>query len=53
MALAAGQAGRCSVLDSLEPFDVLAPHQPLLLDEELQPKPAYHPVRDLVATHPD
>ena len=36
-------------LDHFPPFDTLAPHEPLLFDASLEPKPAYFAVRDAVA----
>jgi len=39
-----------SWLDSMPPYDAMAPHLPLLLDTDLQPKPAYHTVRELLAS---
>ncbi len=36
-------------LDVTAPFDQVAPHEPLLFDAELQPKPAYFSMRDAVA----
>lgn len=36
-------------LDHFPPFDTLAPHEPLLFDAALDPKPAYFAVRDAVA----
>jgi endo-1,4-beta-xylanase len=36
-------------LDFVSPFSFLAPHQPLLFDASLEPKPAYFAVRDAVA----
>jgi hypothetical protein len=36
-------------LDHFPPFDTLAPHEPLLFDALLEPKPAYFAVRDAVA----
>jgi endo-1,4-beta-xylanase len=36
-------------LDATPPFNVLAPHRPLLFDASLEPKPAYFAVRDAVA----
>ncbi len=38
-----------SWLDSTAPYDALAPNAPLLLDEHLEPKPAYLAVRELLA----
>jgi endo-1,4-beta-xylanase len=36
-------------LDHFPPFDILAPHEPLLFDASLEPKPAYFAVRGAVA----
>jgi endo-1,4-beta-xylanase len=36
-------------LDRFPPFSILAPHEPLLFDASLEPKPAYSAVRDAVA----
>jgi endo-1,4-beta-xylanase len=36
-------------LDRSPPFDTLAPHEPLLFDAVLEPKPAYFAMRDAVA----
>jgi endo-1,4-beta-xylanase len=36
-------------LDHFPPFHVLAPHEPLLFDASLEPKPAYFAVRDAVS----
>jgi endo-1,4-beta-xylanase len=36
-------------LDVVPPFNILAPHEPLLFDALLEPKPAYFAVRDAVA----
>ena len=36
-------------LDSNPEFSILAPHQPLLFDASLEPKPAYFAVRDAMA----
>jgi endo-1,4-beta-xylanase len=35
-------------LDSFPPFDQVAPHEPLLFDTDLVPKPAYFAVRDAI-----
>jgi endo-1,4-beta-xylanase len=39
-------------LDGLFPFNELSPNHGLLLDTDLQPKPAYYAVRDAIAKRP-
>ena len=36
-------------LDQFAPYDLMTPHEPLLLDRTLQPKPAYYAVRREIA----